>query len=110
MSSGPTDRQTYAVTRKTPLDDVAVPAGVVAIGADQHLEVVSAESAFADLLDLAASMANTSASFLVPRSAPVGAPPRAIYKRAVPRDAAEARTALLEMLRSKYDFYLTPLT
>lgn len=102
------DSQTFTVTHRAPLDDVGVPAGVVTIDASQHLAVVSVEAAFADVLNLATSMVNNSENFLVPASPPPGAPPRAIRKRVVTRDAADARDALREVLRGTYRLVLTP--
>ncbi len=99
----------YSVSRRTPLEDVGKPAGIVAIDAGQRVTIQSSEPEFAELLDLAVSMANHSESFLVPASPPPGAPRRVIAKRAVPRDAPDARQALLDVLGANYGLWLTPL-
>jgi hypothetical protein len=109
MSSERTDSQTFMVTHKAPLDEVGVPAGVVAIDANQQVAVVSAEAAFTDLLNLATSMVNSSENFLIPAPPPAGASPRTIRKKIVARDAANAREALREVFRGTYRLVLTPV-
>ncbi len=101
--------QMYAVAHKGLLDDEAVPTGVVAIDDDQFVDVKSAEGEFADDLDLVASVLNASDNFLVDDDASPDDPQFEICKRAVSRDAAEARAALLEVLRETYHFELTPV-
>jgi predicted RNase H-like nuclease len=107
MSSERTGSQTFTVTHSAPLDEEAVAAGVIAIDGDQHVQVISAEAEFAELLDLAADMVNSSDDFLVHADSP-DETSRAIHKRVVPRDADNAREALLTVLREKYGFELIP--
>jgi hypothetical protein len=108
MNTVPTDSQTYSVTYRTRLETAEVPAGVIAIGPDQRIEIVSAVEKFADDLRFAAKMLNAGKAFNVHASPAAGGSPRAIRKRAVPRESAEAREALIEVLRSNYSFHLTP--
>jgi hypothetical protein len=108
MSTNPTDSQTYSVTYRTRLDTTDTPAGVIAIGPDQRIEIVSAEEKFASDLRFAAKMLNAGKVFNVPASPAPGGSPRAIRKRGVPRESAEAREALIDVLRSTYSFHLAP--
>jgi hypothetical protein len=85
-----------------------VPGGVIAIDANHHVSVISAEPDFATKLDIAASMLNSSEDFLLNDTPPPKASPRAQYRRIVSRDAADARQALLEILHDRYGFDLTP--
>jgi hypothetical protein len=101
--------QMYSVAHKGLLDEEAVPTGVVAIDDEQFVDVKSAEGAFADDLDLAASMLNAGDNFLVDEDPSPDDPRFEICKRAVPRGASEARAALLDVLRETYHFELTPL-
>jgi hypothetical protein len=107
MSSGRTGSQTFNVAHSAPLDEEAVAAGVIAIDDDQQVRVISAEADFAELLDLAAEMVNSSDNFLV-HADPPDQTSRTIRKRVVPRGADNAREALLTVLSEKYGLELTP--
>ncbi len=97
----------FNVMHRAPLDEEGVPAGVVALDAEHRLHVVSSEADFADALDLAAELLNSSDKFLI-RAASPDEESRTVRKRVVPRDAADARAALFTALREKYGFELTP--
>lgn len=103
--------QRYTVTHSSPLDDEdedrPAPAGVLAIGDDLHLEIVSTEPDFAETMELAVEMLNASDKFLV-HTDPPDQRTRQISKRVVPRNASGAREAMFEVLRQRYGFELTP--
>lgn len=106
MTKAPAASETFTVTYSAPFEASGVPAGVIAIDATHHVSVVSAEPGFADKLDLAATMLNSSDDFLLRDTPPPGASPRGQYRRIVSRDAADARQALLEILQANYGFEL----
>ena len=108
MSKKPTAPETFSVTHSAPFAPSNVPAGVIAIDAGHKVTVISATPDYAVRLDIAASMLNSSQDFLLNTGPPPGASPRGQYRRMVARDAADARAALLEILKDKYGFTLTP--
>lgn len=100
---------TYTVRHTVPFEDEeGKPAGVVRIGADQQIAIVSAEPAFADTLELAAETLNDTDEFALRTSPPEGQNPRSSHRRLVARDAPDARDAVIEALRADYGFELTP--
>ena len=107
MASDQTGTQTFNVTYQAPIDEEPVPAGVVAVGSGLQLDLVSAEPEFEDRLELAVDMLNGSPRFLVHADPPPGEATRAVHKRAIERDAPDARDALFTVLREKYGFELT---
>jgi hypothetical protein len=100
------DTKTYRVAHRTPLDTVAVPAGLIAVDAELQVKIIEAEPAFAEQLAQAARTMNGRSDFLL-HADPKDRKTRAITKRLVPRDSAEAPGALLEALRQSYGFELT---
>ncbi len=106
MTKAPAASEKFTVTYSAPFEASGVPAGVIAIDATHHLTVVAAEPGFADKLDLAATMLNSSDEFLLRDTPPPEASPRAQYRRTVARDAPDARQALLEILQDNYGFAL----
>lgn len=108
MAKKPASADRFTVTYNAPFEAENAAAGVVAVDAAHRLSVVSAEPAYAAKLDLAASMLNSGEAFLLNALPPEGTATRAQFRRVVARDAAEARAALLEILRDKYGFTLTP--
>jgi hypothetical protein len=98
----------FTVTYSEPFGPTDAAAGVVAIDAAHMLTVVSAEPAYGEKLALVASMLNSSEEFLLNANPPEGVQTRRQYRRTVARDSAEARAALLEILREKYGFTLSP--
>lgn len=101
----------FTVFHRSPLDDEdevpAAKAGVIAIDESHHIEIVSATPEYEETLELAAEMLNASDDFLVRAPSP-DRTTKAVYKRAVPRDAEGARDALCAALRQKYGFELGP--
>lgn len=109
MSDQSKGGQSFAVAHNPPFQTAPAPAGVIAVDATQHLRVVSAEPAFREQLELAVKMLNSSETLLVNAMPPAEEESRRQYRRIVERDAADAREALLKILRDRYDFELTPL-
>ncbi len=110
MSGVAEEGERFSVTHSAPFKPSDVPAGVVSIDARHYIHVVSAEPNFADTLDVAAGMLNSSEHFLLNEPPPDGAETRTQYRRTVPRDSAEARGALMEILNSRYGFSLTSIS
>ena len=111
MSNDAHTGQSFAVAYNPPFQKAPAPAGVVEVDATQHLRLVSAEPAFRDRLEIAVKMLNSSDALLVRATPPEGEEEsRRQYRAVVPRDAAEARDALLKILRERYEFELTPLS
>lgn len=108
MTENLTDSQRFTVTFSAPFEASGVPAGVIAIDANHYLTVVSAEPGFADKLNIAASMLNSSEDFLLRDAPPPESSPRAQGRRIVSRDSADARQALLDVLRDRHGFELSP--
>ena len=107
MTPVPAGPSKFTVTHSAPFEET-LPAGVVEIDPGQMLSVISAEPAFAGKLELAVEMLNSNEDLLVRETAPPGAATRAQFRRIVARDDADARQALLDILRDNYGFELTP--
>ncbi len=108
MTNASTDAAIFQVTYSAPGETDAVPAGVIAIDAEQHLRLVSAEPALADRLAIAISTLNSSDAFTVRAAPQPGDAPLSLRKRRVPRDAPDARAALLNLLHKIYGLDLMP--
>ena len=107
MSSDALTRQMFNVTYSEPLAEETKAAGVIAIDDRQTIEIIAAEPDFAEDLELAASTLNGSDKFLVHLGS-TDDMSRAVSKHVVRRDAEGARDAVIEVLRQKYRFRLTP--
>jgi hypothetical protein len=97
----------FSVTYHEPGDESGLPAGVLSIGADQHITIVSTEPKFASRLELAADSLNKSESFMIRAKPPADAEPLSLHKRRVLRGSADARSAVIELLRKQYGLSLT---
>ncbi|HUZ63550.1 MAG TPA: hypothetical protein VMU82_07535 [Acetobacteraceae bacterium] len=108
MTDGANEAAMFQAAFRAPGDKNAVPAGVLAVDAEHRLRLVSAEPELADRLAIAVSTLNGRETFTVRAAPQPGDAPLSLRKRRVPRDAPEARSAMLEMLRKTYGLELTP--
>jgi hypothetical protein len=103
------EADSFRVTYHEPGDASGSPAGVLSIDTSHHITVKSAEPEFAARLELAASSLNKSDAFLVRAKPPADAQPLSLHKRRVPRGAADARDAVIELLRKQYGLVLAAI-
>jgi hypothetical protein len=101
------EADSFRVTYHEPGDASGSAAGVLSIDTNQHITITSAEPEFASRLELAASSLNKSGAFLVKAKPPADAEPLSLHKRRVPREAPEARDAVIELLRKQYGLVLS---
>jgi hypothetical protein len=86
----------------------AQPAGVVTMGADGRLSVVSAEPEFAEKLGIVVNNMNAMQYEHVEAPAPADAPRYALYSRAIGRGDPQFVPAMMKHLTSSYDLELRP--
>lgn len=108
MAKKPAALETFTVTYSAPFEAENAPVGVVTLDGALNLAIVSAVPAYADKLDLAVEMLNSSDAFVLNAPPPDDTPTRMQYRRTVERNAEGARDALMKVLRTKHGLTLTP--